>query len=40
MKYLAYYKINFINPIYLEFAPDIFASVKAAEEKEDQSDVD
>lgn len=27
MKYLAYYKINFINPIYLEYAPDVFATM-------------
>ena len=28
MKYLAYYKINYINPIYLEFAPQVFKGMK------------
>jgi len=38
---LAYYKINFINPIYLEFAPDVFESVAKAEGKDDsESEID
>jgi len=32
---LAYYKINFINPIYLEFAPDVFETVAKVEGKDD-----
>ena len=37
-KNLAYYKINYIMPIYLEFAPDLLASLKTqteANEKEE-----
>lgn len=32
-KNLAYYKVNYIMPIYLEFAPDVIASQLAAEKQ-------
>lgn len=35
LKYLAYYKVNFIMPIYLEFAPDGFISEQAVAEQDE-----
>lgn len=35
-KNLAYYKINFIMPIYLEFAPDVMASIQNHKDKADE----
>lgn len=32
LKYLAYYKVNYIMPIYLEFAPEGFISEQAVAE--------
>ena len=38
MKYLAYYKINYINPIYLEFAPQVFSDMNTKDrENEDEN---
>jgi multiple RNA-binding domain-containing protein 1 len=39
-KNLAYYKINYIMPIYLEFAPDVMASVQNHKEKTEEPEAE
>ena len=39
MKYLAYYKINYISPIYLEYAPKVFKNIGKSLDKEEEIDL-
>ena len=37
-KYLAYYKVNYIQPIYIEFAPEIFDNAVAPDSSDSEEE--